>query len=128
MVEQRSCGPGSGGAIGCLLVPAGIGGLFLAVGLWLMSGWSTHGVLVQLLSLMLVAAGGLLVVAVGAVVLVASLLARFARNVRRDAKNIAWSMKYMMNAGRMEGTKHEDVVVEAKEITGDETKNDEKSA
>ncbi len=120
--QPRTPSPAASGCAGCLLFPAGMGGLMLALGIWLMTTWSANAPAVNVLSILLVAIGGLMVLAIGALVLIATLLARFARNAKRDAKSFAYSMKYMMNMGRMGNEKPGDVVVEAQEITAEEIK------
>ena len=131
MEELNPSGAGSGGGgaktgcAGCLLFPAGMGGLILAFGIWLMTGWSGHEPVVKVLSVILVGFGALIVLAIGALVLIATLLAKAARDAKRDAKGLVYSLKYMINMGRMDGGRRDDVVVEAEEIKAEEVKVDE---
>ena len=107
------------------MIPAGMGGLILAFGIWLMTSWSINAAAVNVLSVLFVGLGGFIVLGIGALLLMGTLLARAARGAKRDAQSLAYSMKYMMNMGRMGGERRGNVVVDAEEIKVDDvTAND----
>ena len=121
----NSGAPAGLGCAGCLMIPAGLGGLVLALGVWRLMHWSSNAPAANVLAVLLTGAGGFVVLVVGALVLIGIRVARLARQAKQDVQGIAQSMQYMMNMGRTGGERPGDVVVDAQEIKVEEVKAEE---
>jgi hypothetical protein len=83
-------------------IMAALGGLACAgLGIWLMTGWSDLAWYSRAFAVILTLLGfGFAVVVIGLLIIMHK-LQRAARELKRDAKGVIWSIRYILNQGRI---------------------------
>ncbi len=89
-----------GRTLACLLLFPILGIVLTVAGAIQVGHWGALTASMKIIAVLMLGVGGLMVLAIAGLMALAFLLRRFARGVKRDAKSLAWSIRYMLRMGR----------------------------
>lgn len=75
-------------------------GVLVALGIAAIPRWGDHSILIRLLAVLAMVAGGAVLLILGALVTLLFMIRRFFREAKRDAKGVWESIRYMLRMGR----------------------------